>query len=318
MKILNLVLALLLMAGGARAQDSAPLKVVTSNSVLADFVAQAGAVHVQVTPLVPPGMDMHSYEPSPAEVRTLQQADLVVVNGLGLEGWMEKVIANSGYTGRVVLASEGVEALLIEAGEQEAHDHDHDHDHAGHEHHHHEPGEADPHAWLDPSQAAVYMRNIQTALAEARPDAAKDFEAWGELYVAHLRVLDSWIKRQVSALPRERRVLVTDHDAFRYFARAYGFETLSLSGVSRLDEPSAQQFAALIEHLREHGVSAVFSESAANEKMLGRLASEAGVAMGGQLAVEGLAAGTARPTYIEMMKVNVRIIVSGLAAEPAQ
>jgi len=274
-----------------------PIRVITTNAVLADFVSEVGGTHVRVEALVPVGADLHAFEPTPAQIRSLHDADVVIINGLGLEGWINKVIENSGYQGAVVEASRGVQPLAIEA---EHADGDHQHE------------VLDPHAWMDVTHAIEYVRNIKDALAEIDPAHAEDYAAWADLYIAQLRVLDSWIKRQVSRMAIGQRVLIMDHDAFRYFAKAYGFETRSLRGVSRLSEPSARDVAEIVKSA-DAMVAAVFAESAANEKLLAQVAAEAGVAMGGRLYVE--AAPTERGSYIDMMKHNVRTIANVMAAE---
>ncbi|MBX3730502.1 MAG: zinc ABC transporter substrate-binding protein [Candidatus Sumerlaeia bacterium] len=276
------------------AQAEVPLRVVATNEVLADLVRNVGGDRVVVTCLAPAGTDLHSFEPAPTQVQSMARADLVVVNGLGLEGWLDKVIANSGYTGSVIVASAGIVAL-------DADPHDHDHAH-GHDH------DLDPHAWLSVANGIRYAENIRDGLIAADPDSAEDYRAWGSLYITQLRVLDSWIQREIGRIPRERRLIVTDHNAFQYFGQAYGIEVLALTGAQRLSEPSARESVDLVATMRARGVQWVFVESTGNEKVLERLASEAGARIGGRLTADGLAAPGEPFSYVRMHQVNVRLL----------
>lgn len=308
---LTLLFAFALCAPAA-AQDK--LRVVATTGILADMAAQVGGDAVVASAIIPPNADQHSFSPTPADVRAVSRADLVIVNGLGLEaGWLDKLIANSGYQGPIVVAALGIEPLD-------------DPGHAHGEHSTHQHGEVDPHAWMDVSNAIAYVRNIQQGLEQLDPAHKADYAAYAELYAAQLRVLDSWIKREVTRIPPDRRVIVTGHDAFRYFGAAYGFRTYSLMGVSNLTEPAAREFADLARTLHDHSShdhdhadappagSFIFVETAANEKLLARLAAEAGIAsdtpIAGHLSVDGwIEADGCRRSYIDMMRINVRTIL---------
>jgi zinc/manganese transport system substrate-binding protein len=290
-----LVIALLMSVLVAAVHADAPLRVVATNEVLADLVRNVGGDRVAVICLAPAGTDLHSFEPAPAQVQLLARADLVVVNGLGLEAWLDKVIANSGYSGAVVVASAGIMALEA----------DHDHHHHDHAHDH----DLDPHAWLSVANGIRYAENIRDGLIAADPDAADDYRAWGSLYITQLRVLDSWIQREIGRIPRERRLIVTDHNAFQYFGQAYGIEVLALTGAQRLSEPSARESVDLVATMRARGVQWVFVESTGNEKVLERLASEAGARIGGRLTADGVAAPGEPFSYVRMHQVNVRLLV---------
>lgn len=301
MRHLSLLLVILLATPLFAAKPAADLpRVVASTNILLDFVEHVGGDLVAADSLVPPGVDLHTFSPTPQDIAKLRDADLVVVNGLHLEGWIDEAIENSGFSGRIVVASNGIDVL---AGSCEAHDHDHDH-------HHHA---TDPHAWLSPRNAMVYVKNISSALAELHAEAAEDYEANAALYNGQLRILDSWIKRQSAQIPAERRVLVTDHDAFAYFAQAYGFETHSVVGLSTTEEPSAKDLAQVVDTIRARDVGAVFVESAEASRLIERAAEEAGVSVAGPLYVGSLdPPGGLADTYIAMQRHNLRTIVRNL------
>lgn len=283
----------------AHAAPDSKLRVVTTTAILADMVANVGMDLVEVDCLVPPGANLHNFSPTPGDMARLTAADLIVVNGLGLEGWLEETIAHSGTEAPIVVASKSVEPL--EAAHHHAH-HDHDHDH---DHHH----AIDPHAWMDVRRGMSYVEGIRDALAEADPAHASDYAAWADAYLAQLRVLDAWIRREVSAIPRERRVLITDHDAFRYFAEAYEFDSMSLTGTHMLTEASAKTLAEAVERMESQGVHVVFVESSGNRKVVQQIANEAGGRLGGELLVSGPATSDEPFSYARLHLTNVRLMV---------
>ncbi|MDK2972572.1 MAG: zinc/manganese transport system substrate-binding protein [Candidatus Sumerlaeota bacterium] len=299
-----MLLAALAMPTALRA-EAKPLRVVASTGILADIARNVGGDRVEVVSLLPPGADLHSFQPSPRDVQQLANADVVVVNGLGLEAWLDEVIRHSGYAGKVVVATNGIVPLPANPGD--GHDHGHDH---GDEHDHEHAD--DPHAWLAVANGIQYAENIRAALAEADPEGAADYAAWASLYTTQLKVLDSWIQREVARIPRERRILITDHNAFQYFGAAYGVEVVSLTGAHRLQEPSAQDVAALVSLMREKGVSHIFIEAAGNEKAMRQLAAESGAEIAGRLHTDGSTLESAMLTYIDLHRLNVRMIVRSL------
>jgi zinc/manganese transport system substrate-binding protein len=281
--------------------EAKPLRVVASTGILADIARNVGGDRVDVVSLLPPGADLHSFQPSPRDVQQLATADVVIVNGLGLEAWLDEVIRHSGYAGKVVVASQGI--VPLPANPEDGHDHDDGH---GHEH------ADDPHAWLAVANGMRYAENIRAALAEADPAGAADYAAWASLYTTQLKVLDSWIQREMARVPRERRIVITDHNAFQYFGAAYGVEVVSLTGAHRLQEPSAQDVAALVSLMREKGVSCLFIEAAGNEKAMRQLAAESGAEIAGRLHTDGSTLESAMLTYIDLHRLNVRMIVRSL------
>jgi zinc/manganese transport system substrate-binding protein len=285
----------------APAQDR--ISVVASFSILADFVAKIGGDRVAVTTLVGPGGDTHTFSATPADARAVAEADILVVNGLGFEGWIDRLIEASGFDGLLVVASDGVTAL------PDAHDHIHATEGAvAHDH-----GALDPHAWQDAGKAAIYVRNIETALAAADPAGAAGYAARLEAYVAELAGLQTEIIDAVAGIPPGQRTIVTSHDAFGYFSAAYGILFLAPQGVNPDAEAGAGDIAALIRQINEQEIGAVFVETITDPRLIEQIARETGAAVGGTLYSDTLTGpdGPA-PTYVAMMRHNVRTIAAAL------
>ena len=274
-----------------------PLQVVCGNAVVWDIARQIGGDRIRATSLVPPGADPHQFQPTAAEAKALAGADLVVLNGLGFEGWFEPLARESSYRGRVVVASAGCVARQLAA----AHGHDHGHDHA----------HDDPHAWMDLANGQRYAENIRDALIAADPAGTADYRAWGDACAASLRTLNNWVKLQIALIPPERRVLVTNHDACGHFAAAYGFTIKAPVTALEDAQPSAKELAALVAWIRDQRVPAVFLEHAKNPQLVLRLAEEAGVRNGGELFLDTILA-EGPSSYQGMFLLNVRRIVGAL------
>lgn len=299
--LLGAALALLPVA----AQADEPLRVVASFSILGDMVSQVGGEDVEVTTLVGPDADAHTFEPSPRDVRTLGDADLVVTNGLQFETWMPRLVRTSGFSGRDVVASQGVTPIAFD---EDAHDHGHDHAHHGHDH-----GAEDPHAWQDLANGVIYVRNIVEGLSGAAPEHADTFRERGEAYVRRLEALDRTVREAFDALPPERRRVVTSHDAFGYFGAAYGLEFIAPEGRSTEASASAADVARVIDQIRAENISAVFVESMADSRVVERISSETGARVGGTLFSDALTGPDgAAPTYERMFEHNMRTILDAL------
>lgn len=325
MKLLRAFIAALLALafGPAAAQDRLP--VVATFSVLADLVAQVGGESVQVTTLVAAGSDVHVFQPGPNHARQLAAARLVVANGLGFEGWIDRLIASSGYQGPVAIASAGVEALQ---GSANAHTSP---SHAGHS-----PGkrahdgrrhgdedrpdtpEVDPHAWQSVPNARRYVANIAAALCAVRPAYCDAFCDNAGRYSATLDDLDRDIRAALAPVPVERRKVITSHDAFGYYAREYGVHFLSPVGVSTDTEPSAAAVGRLIRQIRKEEVNAFFVERLSDPRLIERIRFETGGATPGTLFADGLSApdGPAA-SYEAMMRFNTRGITAALSGPGA-
>ena len=315
-----------------------PLRVVTSFSVLADMVEQVGGEQVDVTSLVGRNGDSHAFTPSPSDARRIAEADLVVFNGLQMEGWMERLIEASSYKGPLVVASDGVAPVSSEPHGQddhahEGHDHsahaDHDHghdahDHAVHEHEAHESheghdhGDTDPHAWLDVARGQQYVKNIRDGLIEADPDHAETYRQGAAAYLDELASLDKEIRRLIAEIPADHRLVVTGHDAFNYFAEAYDVRFLSPVGLTTANEPSAALMGRLIDTLEKNRVKALFHENITNPAMIEQLAEEAGLPIAGTLYSGALAEQGEASTYAGMMRHNATLIHDALSSDTAR
>ena len=303
--------------------SSRPLQVVATTTLIGDVVSVVGGDAIALTVLMPPGAEPHSFQPTPQDVARLSQADLVFINGLGLEEALLSVLEGAVAAARIVAVSEGIPVLS--GSDEPGHD-DHE-EHGEHEEHEGststtETGDAhahrvDPHTWMDPNNVIVWTRVIAEALAKADPDHRSDYEARAQAYIAELEALDAWIRQEVATIPPEKRLLVTDHLVFGYFARRYGFEQIGavIPGVSAVAEPSAQELAALEEAIRAQGVPAILVGTTVNPRLAERVARDTGTRL---LTIytdslsepEGPA-----PTYLELMRYNVRTIVAGLRQE---
>ncbi|WP_081192051.1 metal ABC transporter solute-binding protein, Zn/Mn family [Halomonas sp. BC1] len=289
------------------------VQVVTSFSILADMVENVGGEHVEVTSLVGPDGDAHVYSPRPGDARALAEADLVVFNGLLFEGWMERLIDSSDYQGPVVTATDGINALAYAGHDDHGHD-DHDHDH-GHDHSHghdHEHGDDDPHAWQDMTQARVYVENIRDGLMEVDADNAEQYQANADRYLADMAELDAEIRALISEIPASASV-ITGHDSFGYFSRAYGVNFLSPVGLSTEADPSGASMAALVDVIEQANVQALFHENMTNQSIIVQLAEETGLPIAGTLYADALASEGDASTYLGMMRHNATVLHAALA-----
>jgi zinc/manganese transport system substrate-binding protein len=301
MPLRHTILALLaaatvwLSASAGAAQTAAEkLPVVATFSIVADFVREVGGERAALTRLVGPDGDVHVYSPAPADSRKLAEAKLVVSNGLGLEGWMARLIKSSGTKAAVVEAANGVSALR-------AHD-----DHA--------QGGFDPHAWQDVANAKIYVANIRDALSAADPAGKDSYEANAAAYLRALEALDAEIRAAVAAIPAERRRIITTHDAFGYFKAAYGLDFVAPQGVSTDAEASAKDVARIIRQIKADKIPAVFLENVSDPRLMERIAKETGARVGAKVYSDALS-GPAGPagTYIAMMRHNIRAFSDALA-----
>jgi zinc/manganese transport system substrate-binding protein len=269
--------------------EAAALPVVASFSIIGDFVRQVGGDRVAVTTLVGPDGDAHVYQPTPADVRKIAQARLIFINGLGFEGWVERLIAASKSKGTVVTLGKGVAARPGEEG-------------------------TDPHAWQEVANAEIYVGEIRDSLTAADPAGGEAYKASAAAYVAELDALDAEIVKTLDAIPKERRRVVSTHDAFGYFSARYGVEFIAPQGVSTEAEASARDIARIIDSVRQHKVGAVFLENIADPRLAKRIAAETGARVGGTLYSDALSEPKGDgANYIDMMRHNVRELAKALA-----
>ena len=280
----------------AWAGEGGPLRVVASFSILADLAREVGGERVAVTSLVGPEADAHGYAPSPGDGKRLAQADVVVVNGLGFEGWLDRLVRASGTKAPVVVASTGVRPRSEDAG----HGHNHGHD-------------TDPHAWQSVANARIYVGNIRDGLAKADPGHAADYARNADAYLARLGALDAELRATLATIPPERRRIITTHDAFGYFADAYGLTFVAAQGVSTESEASPREVAALIRQIKRERIPAVFVETITDPRLMEQVSRESGARIGGRIHSDALSGPTgSAPTYIEMMRTNAKAFAEAL------
>ncbi|MCA1951630.1 MAG: zinc ABC transporter substrate-binding protein [Hyphomicrobiales bacterium] len=305
-----LVLAALLPLGTAGAQEAGkPLPVVASFSILGDLVKQVGGARVAVTNLVGPDQDAHVYQAKPADAKSVREARLVVINGLGFESFMPRLIKSSGTKAHIVTASTGIRTL--EKAEKPAHDHGHGHRHGhGHGHDH---GKIDPHAWQSIEAVKVYVANIRDGLAKADPAGAEIYARNAHDYLAQLDTLKTEIAALFADVPREKRVIITTHDAFGYFARDMDVTFVAVQGLSTEGEASAKDVARVIKLAKERKAAAIFIETMTSPRLAEQIARESGARVGGALYSDALSdeKGPAA-TYIALMRHNAKAIRAAL------
>ncbi|WP_275195070.1 metal ABC transporter substrate-binding protein [Bradyrhizobium sp. CSA207] len=281
-----LLCVLLLIASPLHAAER--LNVVASFSILADLVRNVGGDRISLTTLVGADSDVHVYTPAPGDAKRIADAKLVIVNGLGLEGWLPRLVQSSGSKARVVTASAGITPLKLGTA-------------------------ADPHAWQSVPNAKAYVTNIATALATTDPNDADFFRAEAKAYLEKLETLDREVREAVAKIPPERRKVISTHNAFGYFAAEYGIQFIAPLGVSTETEPSARDIAAIIGQIKAQKIPAVFLENISDDRLIRRIAAETGAKVGGTLISDGLTGekGPA-PTYIDMVRHNIKALTSAL------
>jgi zinc/manganese transport system substrate-binding protein len=293
-------LSLLLLPAPAMAQTK--LKVVATFSILADLAASVGGERVDVASLVGPDGDTHVFAPTPADARRLAEAKVVVMNGLGLEGWMTRLIEASGTRAAVIVATQGIKTRRMDADE-----HGHGEEHAQEDKQANDHGAVDPHAWQSVANAKVYVANIRDGLSKADPAGSTVYAANAAAYLAKLDALEAEVKAAVARIPAGRRKIITNHDAFGYFSAAYGIQFISPEGVSTDTEPSAKDVAKVISQIRKEKIPAVFMENISDPRLMRQIARESGARIGGKLFSDALSGpGGPAATYLDMMRSNLR------------
>ena len=292
-----IMLSLLLVAcGSSPAVSKDGLKVVASTTIVGDVVAQVGGDMIDLTVLYPTGVDPHTFDPRPKDVAAISRADIVIIQGLGLERTLEPLL-EANMTGTLVHAADGIDVLAL-SGDGHADGHD----------------SGDPHTWMDPNNVITWTQNIAAALSQADPANAQKYQANADTYIAELHDLDTWIRTQVETVPAGKRQLVTDHSSFGYFARAYGFEQVGsvVAALSTNASPSAKEIADLIATIKEKHVPAIFVGKTVNPSLAEQVAKDTGVKVvfvyTGSLSEPGGEA----DSYIKFMRYNVNAIVEAL------
>jgi zinc/manganese transport system substrate-binding protein len=280
-------LALFAAAFPANAQNR--LNVVASFSILGDLVRNVGGDRVSVTTLVGPDSDPHVYEPTPSDAKKIADAKLVFVNGFGLEGWLPRLVQSAGDRASIVTVTAGLAPLKLGS-------------------------DADPHAWQSPLNAKTYVDNIRKALIAADPADAQVFRDNADAYLVKLDALDRHVRDAIAQIPDGRRKVISTHRAFGYFADAYGVEFIAPVGVSTESEASARDIAGIITQIRAAKIPAVFLENISDPRLIRRISAETGVRVGGTLYSDSLTAEKGdSPTYIDMVRHNIKTLTSALA-----
>ena len=293
--VITLVLGCMSVASAWQAEAQAPdkLPVVATFSVLADFARNVGGERIEVAALVGPNGDTHVYQPKPADAKELGAARLIVVNGLGLEGWIDRLIKASGAKAPVVVATKGIKPQQMrEEGRVEL----------------------DPHAWQSIADAKIYVANIRDGLIAADPEGASAYRANANNYLGKLDALEKEVTAEIAKIPPGRRQIITTHDAFGYFGTAYGFRFIAPEGVSTETEASARDVAKIIRQIKAQKIPAVFLENVTDPRLARNIAAESGATIGGTLYSDALSPPNGpASTYIDMMRNNVRELAAALA-----
>jgi len=285
-----LALAAMLIAAPAHADGK--LKAVASISIIGDLVKNVGGDRVGVATLVGPNSDAHVFSPTPTDARTLGAAKIVFVNGMGLEGWMTRLVAVSGAKISPVVVTTGVKPRQAEEGGHSA---------------------VDPHAWQSVANARIYVANIRDGLKQVDPAGAAVYDANAKAYLDKLDALEREVRETFGKIPLDRRRIITTHDAFGYFGQAYGVEFIAPVGVSSDAEPSARDIARIITQVKRQKIPAVFMENISDPRMMQQIARETGAKIGGTLYSDALSdANGPAATYLDMMRNNIRELAKAL------
>ena len=274
------------------------LQVVATTTIVGDVVANIGGDAIQLTVLLPVGTDPHGFDPTPQDIGKVAEADLLIINGAGLEQFMDNLLQNAGGDTQVVDASEGIQLIQITKTDTQGN----------------QVSKGDPHTWIDPNNVIIWVENISKALSESDPENAAVYKSNAQKYTIKLEELDTWIQNQVSEIPEGDRKLVTDHAMFGYFAARYGFEQIGavFPGFSTMAEPAAQEIAALEDAIKAYGVRAIFVGNTINPSLANQIAKDTGIKVvtiyTGSLSESGGEAGT----YLDYMRYNVSAIANAL------
>ena len=268
------------------------INVLSSASMFADMAANIGGDKITIRSIVPIGADPHLYDPSPSDVNRVLDADVILVNGLTFEGWIKKLIKNSGTKALLKTITEGIKPIASE-----------DYDNA-----------SDPHAWMNAENGLTYVDNILQVLVKASPENEAYFKANHARYRAEVKEVHEYMKKAMLAIPEKQRVLITSHDAFAYYGRAYGLTLNAIKGISTEEETQTSDIIRVSRVIKETGVKAIFIESTINPKMIQQIAADNNVTVGGELYADSLGPkGSEGETYIKMLKHNTDVIVNALS-----
>ena len=297
-QLLISVIALITLFGSTVHADN-KVVVTASFSILGDLVKVVGGDRVSVVTLVGPDEDAHVFEARPSDAKNLLKSKLFVINGLGFEPWAIKLAKSADYKGKYVIATTGVRGIKISAESEHAED---------------KHSEVDPHAWQNPENVVLYVRNIAAGLAMVDPTGASTYLANAKAYVIQLQALNTWAKENIGAIAPDKRKVITSHDAFGYLGEQYKIKFLAPQGGSTESAPSAKGVATIIKQIQREKIKAVFVENMSDPKLIVQLSKDVGVTVGATLYADALS-GTDKPgaTYLKMMRHNIMQLVAGMA-----
>lgn len=301
-RLAGAALAVLLTVAAGPALAQRKLEVVTSFTILADMARNVGGERVEVRPLVGPDGDAHVYQPTPVDAKAVSTAAVLVINGLGFEGWIPHLAQAAGFKGRTVVAAAGIKPLTMA-----------DDDKGGAGGANRPRIVTDPHAFQSLANAAVYVDNIVRGLAEADPANAPYYLERAAAYKKQIAALDAYVRQEIASVPSAKRKIITSHDAFQYFAHEYGVTFLAAEGISTEAEPSAKQIARLINQVRRENVHALFIENMSDPRLVEQIAHDAGGVVGGELYADALSKpDEPAPTYLKLFRYNVDTMVAAM------
>ena len=288
-----------------------PIPVVATFSVLGDMVKRIGGEHISLTTLVGADGDTHVYQPTPQAARVVAEADVLFINGLGFEGWLERLVEAAPFAGSLVVATTGIQPIAF--GDHDDHEEGHEEGHEEATDHHGEHGAFDPHAWHSFTNAIIYANNIAAGLAQVDPTNAGFYYQNHQIFVNEIRALKAEADVIMAALPIDKRTVVTPHDGFGYFADLYNLRFEAPQGLSTESEASAADVAKLILLIRKQEISAVFIESITDNRLMEQIANETGAVIGGKLYSDALSSeDQPASTYLDMMRHNTKTLSQAL------
>lgn len=296
MNLKILAAAVLLIISGCKTENTdeasgKKITAVSSINIISDIVKNIGEDKVESFSICGVGVDPHTYHAKPSDPRLISKSNVVFINGFNLEHWIEEMISSSGSDVKKVTVSEGITPITDEKGF----------------------GDPDPHAWFDVKYAKIYAENIAKGLSEADPKNADYYNENLKKYLTELDNLDNWIKAEIAKIPEEQRILITSHDAFRYFGKAYGMEVKGLQGISTEAKVRTEDFKNIIDLIKSKKIKSVFVETSVNPKLLEQISQETGASVGGTLFSDSIGnEGTPEGNYIGAVRFNVNTIVNSL------
>ena len=286
--VFALVVLLSIIPINVAADEGQHIRIVTSFSILEDLVTELGGSRADIINLVGRNSDAHIYQPKPSDAVAIADADLVIMNGLGFEGWITRLMENNGYSNKRLIASQGVKTLISD-------------------------NEVDPHAWQSFQNIKIYIDNITQALIEIAPQYNHEFVRRNEVLTRKVKLLEQDLSQKIGAIPESQRVVVTSHDAFSYLGREFNIQFIAPVGFNTDSEPTASDVAKLIDQIKSQGIKALFVENISDHRLLKQIASETAVTIGGNLYSDALSEDKGpAATYLDMMRYNIESISATL------